>query len=143
MPTSSTRYRVNEAEFALDSAFVDESINIFTGQPPVFDKTSLVLTRARPDTSDLLAYATGQIRHAESAFPEYQLAVAREKDVGGVKCHEVVFRWKSDRGLLHQWQLYVPIEDSILVATFTALDEITDAQRDVVAAFVRSLRLRD
>lgn len=141
MATSLRQYRIDEAEFAVDPGFTDDSINIFTGQPPDLAKTSFVITRARPDTPDVMAYATEQLQNFETNFPEYRLSSARDREVAGVKCREVAFSWRADRGLLHQWQLYVPAGTTILIATFTALEQITEAHRQAVTAFVQSLRL--
>lgn len=136
-----TRYRINEATFTVDPQLIDESVNIFTGRAPDFENTSFVMTRARPDNDDVHAYADEQFRTFESNFHECQLLKSADTEAAGVQCREIAFKWRGERGPVYQWQLYVPAGDIIVVATFTALQQVTDRHRAAIQAFVQSLTL--
>jgi hypothetical protein len=134
-------YRIDEASFSIDSSFADDSITILTGHSPDFEDTSFVITRARPDTTDLTAYATEQLKQLQSTCPEYQLITTRDIAVTGIKCKNVVFSWRADRGVLYQWQLYIPLDATMLTATFTVLNQVTDNHKKAIAEFLSSLKL--
>ena len=141
MPTSFRPYRIDEAHFAIESSFADDSINIFTGRTPEFENTSLVITRARTESSELHLYVADQLNVMSSSYPEYRLRSIGDVIVAGIGCQEVVFSWRGDRGLLYQWQLYIPLADLILIATFTALDRVTEVHREATRTFLESFTL--
>jgi|SRR5262245_13770060 len=141
MVAGPTPYRTNEASFTIEAQFTDESVNVFTGQAPDFENTSLVITRVRPDSPDVQAYADEQMAIFRGTFPDYHLLKSANTQAGGVECREHAFKWRSQRGTLYQWQLYMPIGGIIVVATFSALNQVTDRHRATIQAFVQSLKL--
>jgi hypothetical protein len=138
---SPNRYRIQGASFAIGPQLTDDTINIFTGRAPDFDKTSLVITRAYVDDLDIDKYSSEQLDKVRNNFHDFSLFTTRDIRVCDRTCREVMFSWRGDPGLIHQWQLYMPFGPSILIVTFSAINQVNGVHRGFLKRFVESIQL--
>lgn len=136
-------YTMNDAMVDLPDDWEDKSVNVFA--TPLTDTfpVSLVINRDRMKPGqDVADFAEQRLDEMESMMKQFALLEKRQIDIAGTVALEAEFKWRSDAGLMHQRQFFIPRgQERVLLVTVTAPRDLRDKQREQVDAIISSLRL--
>jgi hypothetical protein len=135
-------HRMNDATLELPGDWEDKSVNVFATPDESVHPVSLVLNRDRlkagQDLSDL---AEQRLDELESNLKQFTLIEKRQIELAGTTALEAEFKWRSDVGLMHQRQIFLPRGERVLVITITAPREMREQQKAQVDLILSSLTL--
>lgn len=136
------RYRMNDATLDLPGDWEDKSVNVFATPDSSPHPVSLVINRDRLAAGqDLADLAEQRLDQIESNLKQFTLLEKRQVEIAGTTALEAEFKWRSDMGLMHQRQIFLPRGDRVLVITITAPREIREQQRAQIDLMLTSLEL--
>lgn len=136
-------YTINEAEFDLPDDWIDKTTNIFAAggkQPPAL---GFVITREPLDESrDLVEFVEEKLDDITPQLKDFKIREQRQIEVSGGLALDLEFTWRSDAGLMHQRQTYVPCGRVLLILTATARRELRPEHRTQIEGILASFKLR-
>lgn len=136
------RYRMNDATLDLPGDWEDKSVNVFAALDSSPHPVSLVINRDRMKPGqDLADLAEQRLDEIESNLKQFTLLEKRQLEIAGTTALEAEFKWRSDIGLMHQRQIFLPRGDRVLVITITAPRELREQQRAQIDLMLSSLEL--
>lgn len=134
-------YRTNECLLDVPGDWHDRSIHVFTvGDGPPFQMTVVINKDEMKEGDNLAEFADQRLDQMESQLKQFTLIEKRQSELGGRPALEAEFKWRSDQGTMHQRQLFVPSDSSVILITVTAPFEIRPPQREQVDGVLASLR---
>jgi hypothetical protein len=141
MPT----YTVNEASWEIPTGWRDRTVNIFSygTEPPL--PLSLVVSRDELKSGQTLAdFADEQVKQFGEKLHQFRLLGKRQLTVSGAVALEAEFTWRSEKGPMHQRQVYVPTAGSskLVIMTATAPVKIADDDQEKLNALLESFQFR-
>lgn len=135
-------YRMNDAMLDVPDDWDDKSVNVFSTPGSSPSPISLVINRDRMKPGQEFAdFAEQRLDEMESMLKQFTVIEKRQIDIAGTTALEAEFKWRSDAGLMHQRQIFVPRGERVFVITVTAPREINERQRTQVDSVLSSLRL--
>ncbi len=114
-------YYINEGRFLIPGTWRDQSLTMFSSPADAPAEFSLVISRDRVPsgmTSD--AYARQQMAQLPAGLPQFRLSRQDATQLDNAPAVEAEFTWQSDKGPMHQWQVYVVHDWVALTITATA-----------------------
>ena len=137
-----TTYRLTDATLEVPDDWEDKSVNVFATLSSNPLPISLVLNRDAMKTGqDLADFAEQRLDEMESMLKQFTMIEKRQIEVAGTTALEAEFKWRSDTGLMHQRQIFVPHGERVLIVTITAPREIREQQKEQIEFVLSSLRL--
>ena len=116
-----TSYYINEGRFLIAAAWRDQSLTMFSSPADAPAEFSLVIGRDRvpPDMASN-AYARRQLDQLPASLPQFRLLRQNDTRLDNIPAVEVEFFWQSEKGMMHQLQVYVVHDQVALTFTGTA-----------------------
>lgn len=135
-------YTMNDAMVDLPDDWEDKSVNVFATPLTNTFPVSIVINRDKMKPGqDVADFADQRLDEMESMMKQFTLLEKRQIDIAGTVALEAEFKWRSDAGLMHQRQLFIPRgQERVLLVTVTAPRELRDKQREQVDSIISSLR---
>ncbi len=116
-----TSYYTNEGRFIIPSTWKDQSLTLFSSPADTPAEFSLVISREAVPPGTLSSdYARRQLEQLPSGLSQFKLLRQSETRLDNAPAVEAEFLWQSDKGQMHQWQVYVIHELVALTWTATA-----------------------
>lgn len=135
---------MNEATIEIPNQWYDRSVNIFSSPPSDAFPINVVVSRDWPRRGQSLAdYAEEKLDELQSTLNQYALLERRQVEVAGRPCLEAEYKWRAEKGLMHQWQTFIPHDDRILVITFTAGREFREEHKHHIEGILSSLQFEN
>ena len=133
---------MNDATVDLPDDWEDKSVNVFATPGSSAHPVSFVVNRDRmKQGQDLADYAEQRLDELESMLKQFSLLEKRQVEIAGTTALEAEFKWRSDTGLMHQRQIFIPRGEPVMVVTITAPRELREHEREQIDAILASLRL--
>ena len=125
-----TPYSINEGRFLVPDAWKDQSLTLFSSPADAPAEFSFVVSReAVPPGTASSAYARRQMAQLPGSLPGFELLRESSALVDSLPALEAEFLWQSDKGRMHQWQVYVVRNGVALTLTATAPQEALTRHR--------------
>jgi hypothetical protein len=135
-------YRMNDAALELPEDWEDKSVNVFATSLSDPFPISLVINRDRMKPGQSLAdFAEQRLDEMESMLKQFTMVERRQLEIAGTTALEAEFKWRSDAGLMHQKQTFIPRGERVLVVTVTVPRELREQQRTQIELILSSLQL--
>ncbi|MEZ4294835.1 MAG: DcrB-related protein [Polyangiaceae bacterium] len=137
-------YHTHEGTYELPAGWRDETVVIHSvGDPAGPARFSFVLQRAQPAPGeDFIDFAERQLTELSSAIPGVEVLGRVQREVDGALALEVELRWASDRGPMHQKQVYLQTPTGALIFTVSALGRIPEQHLRETDSLLASFRFR-
>src|SRR5262245_43607622 len=115
MESTTVRFHTQEVNFEIPAQWQDQTVNIFTSAAEVFNNLSLVITREKaPKDESLADFAQRHLQQLAKKMPQFTVRHARAAEVARSSAFDAEFTWRSDRGVIHQRQVYVALDNLVL-----------------------------
>lgn len=133
---------IGEATIAIPSTWFNNSLNIFTAEPPGRAGPSLAISRdrLRPGVT-FDDYTREQLAALRGKLSGFEMASERQESVGGCSACLYDFTWRSERGvLMHQLLLSVLDEVRVMNLVVTHGAVMERSLHEQMVAMLLSLR---
>ncbi len=133
-------YHLDEAVIRVPEGFLDRTMNVLEWVTPEGERVVLVIQRELSPALD--EYVEQQIAEYPSRFSGYRLVTAQKRG-DGPPAIELAIRSRSDAGAMHHQQLFITIEQGVLIATATGKVAAADMCEKLIAELYASFQVRE
>ena len=116
-----TPYYMNEGRFLIPDTWKDQSLTLFSSPANAPAEFSFVISReAVPADTASSSYARLKLDQLPGSLSGFELLRESSTRIDSLPAMEAEFFWQSDKGRMHQWQVYVVHAGVALTLTATA-----------------------